>query len=221
MKSKFEIFLSIIEKMIIPIALVFIGYQQLRLNNIQEKRIIDQSKNDIEIKYLELFYNDITNKEKQAQAISLLSVMNEDLALKLIDNMVLSNEEIPDKIKSKIPIKLRTKAIIQSLNKYTIEIFIKENDIINTDKKNRLIVQLKNIGYNQKIKTKIINKVNSTILFKNLKNTNVNQIRFDSLNEKEIAVFLKDILGKSDETKLNLINVLNASPNYISIFLIN
>lgn len=218
-KSNFEKYLSIFEKIIIPIALVFIGYQQIMLNNLQEKRILEQSKNELEVKYLELFYQDITNESNQAQAIDLLSVMNEDLAIKLITNMVLSNEEIPDEIKDKIPEELRIKALKKSLNKYIIEIFYKEEPTIEK-RVSGIMNDLKKMGFHGTIKRTILTDNLKKRLYRGRKNINSNEIRFDTENEKEIAIFLKKHLEKYENKKYYLVMIKKESNNYISIFLI-
>lgn len=216
-KSTLEILLSIFEKLVIPLLLVFIGYQQIKLNDLQEKRISEQSKSELEIKYLELFYQDITSKDKQVKSIGLLSIMNEDLALKLVKNMVLSNEEIPNEIKDKIPMELKNRAIIQSLNNYTIEFFYEQEP-----KKIKSFEQISNLLNRSGFKG-VIKKTNLTDEFKlrlGLEKEHNCQIRFDPQNETDFAIYLKDQIGKVYNNNNKVLKIVGReSPNYISIIL--
>ncbi|MBD3341365.1 MAG: hypothetical protein GF353_19825 [Candidatus Lokiarchaeota archaeon] len=217
-KSWLERFLSVIEKLIIPAALVFIGYQQVQLNNSQQERIAAQFQNELEIKYLELFYHDIANKETQTKAINLLSVMNESLALKLITQMVIANEDIPENIKNKIPDELRKKALMLSLSKYKIEVFYKNTNLIKK-RIGKINKEMRKNGFKGICTNTILTSDLEKRLFGRRARFINNEIRYDTSQEKEIAQYLKKIIEHADNRNFNFVKVRNPSKNYISIFI--
>lgn len=88
--------LKIIQKLIIPILLAIILYvtsnannkilsQQNRLIEIQTNKSNEHLNRQLELKYLELFYNDINsdNPQKQSNAIGLIRLMNPELGIQL------------------------------------------------------------------------------------------------------------------------------------------
>ena len=91
-----ENFFRVLEKLIVPIFLGALAYftassgnkiseQQTQLIEFQNARDAEDSKRQMELKYLELFYQDIssTDPDKQTKAIGLLSLMNPDLGQQL------------------------------------------------------------------------------------------------------------------------------------------
>ena len=89
-------FFTIAEKLIVPAFLGLLAFytassgnkiseQQTQLIEFQNARDAEDSKRQMELKYLELFYQDIssTDPEKQTKAIGLLSLMNPDLGQQL------------------------------------------------------------------------------------------------------------------------------------------
>jgi len=91
-----ENFFRVLEKLIVPIFLGALAYftassgnkiseQQTQLIEFQNARDAEDSKRQMELKYLELFYQDISSAdpEKQTKAIGLLSLMNPDLGQQL------------------------------------------------------------------------------------------------------------------------------------------
>jgi hypothetical protein len=91
-----ENFFRVLEKLVVPIFLGALAYftassgnkiseQQTQLIEFQNARDAEDSKRQMELKYLELFYQDIssTDPDKQTKAIGLLSLMNPDLGQQL------------------------------------------------------------------------------------------------------------------------------------------
>lgn len=89
-------FFTILEKLIVPAFLGLLAFytassgnriseQQTQLIEFQNARDAEDSKRQMELKYLELFYQDISSAdpEKQTKAIGLLSLMNPDLGQQL------------------------------------------------------------------------------------------------------------------------------------------
>jgi len=88
--------LTILEKLIVPAFLGLLAFytassgnkiseQQTQLIEFQNARDAEDSKRQMELKYLELFYQDISSADpdKQTKAIGLLSLMNPDLGQQL------------------------------------------------------------------------------------------------------------------------------------------
>lgn len=88
--------LTILEKLIVPAFLGLLAFytassgnkisqQQTQLIEFQNAKDAEDSKRQLELKYLELFYQDIssTDPDKQTKAIGLLSLMNPDLGQQL------------------------------------------------------------------------------------------------------------------------------------------
>lgn len=91
-----ENFFRVLEKLLVPLFLGILAFftassgnkiskQQTQLIEFQNARDAEDSKRQLELKYLELFYQDIssTDPEKQTKAIGLLSLMNPDLGQQL------------------------------------------------------------------------------------------------------------------------------------------
>jgi hypothetical protein len=89
-------FFTILEKLIVPAFLGILAFytassgnkisqQQTQLIEFQNAKDAEDSKRQLELKYLELFYQDIssTDPDKQTKAIGLLSLMNPDLGQQL------------------------------------------------------------------------------------------------------------------------------------------
>jgi len=89
-------FFTVAEKLIVPAFLGLLAFytassgnkisqQQTQLIEFQNARDAEDSKRQMELKYLELFYQDISSSdpEKQTKAIGLLSLMNPDLGQQL------------------------------------------------------------------------------------------------------------------------------------------
>ncbi len=89
-------FFLALEKLIVPIFLGILAFytassgnkisqQQTQMIAFQNAKDAEDSKRQLELKYLELFYQDIssTDPEKQTKAIGLLSLMNPDLGQQL------------------------------------------------------------------------------------------------------------------------------------------
>ena len=106
----------IIEKLIVPIflgVLVFVTTntsnkimsQQTGLIEIQNEHNIESSKRQLELKYLELFYNDINsdNLNKQSNAVGLLRLMNPELGLQL-SRWIKMNINLTPKTKEKVEV---------------------------------------------------------------------------------------------------------------------
>jgi hypothetical protein len=79
-----------------------IAESQLELARVQEERLTNQAENNLQLKYMELFYNDITNNDldRQLKAVSLLEIMNKDLKAK-VTNWILSNKDLSQVVKEK------------------------------------------------------------------------------------------------------------------------
>jgi hypothetical protein len=89
-------FFLVLEKLIVPAFLGLLAFytassgnkiskQQTQLIEFQNAKDAEDSKRQLELKYLELFYQDISSAdpEKQTKAIGLLSLMNPDLGQQL------------------------------------------------------------------------------------------------------------------------------------------
>ena len=86
-----ENFFRVLEKLLVPLFLGILAFftassgnkiskQQTQLIEFQNARDAEDSKRQMELKYLELFYQDISSADpdKQTKAIGLLSLMNSD-----------------------------------------------------------------------------------------------------------------------------------------------
>ena len=91
-----ENFFRVLEKLLVPIFLGVLAFftassgnkiskQQTQLIEFQNARDAEDSKRQLELKYLELFYQDISSSDpdKQTKAIGLLSLMNPELGVQL------------------------------------------------------------------------------------------------------------------------------------------
>ena len=91
-----ENFFRVLEKLLVPLFLGILAFftassgnkiskQQTQLIEFQNARDAEDSKRQMELKYLELFYQDISSADpdKQTKAIGLLSLMNPDLGQQL------------------------------------------------------------------------------------------------------------------------------------------
>ncbi|MDX9946310.1 MAG: hypothetical protein RBS38_03020 [Bacteroidales bacterium] len=91
-----EKFFRVLEKLLVPIFLGVLAFftassgnkiskQQTQLIEFQNARDAEDSKRQLELKYLELFYQDISSADpdKQTKAIGLLSLMNPELGQQL------------------------------------------------------------------------------------------------------------------------------------------
>ena len=89
-------FFTALEKLIVPVFLGILAFytarsgnkisqQQTQLIEFQNAKDAEDSKRQLELKYLELFYQDIssTDPDKQTKAIGLLSLMNPELGQQL------------------------------------------------------------------------------------------------------------------------------------------
>jgi hypothetical protein len=89
-------FFTALEKLIVPLFLGILAFytassgnkisqQQTQMIEFQNARDAEDSKRQLELKYLELFYQDISSADpdKQTKAIGLLSLMNPDLGQQL------------------------------------------------------------------------------------------------------------------------------------------
>jgi hypothetical protein len=112
-KEKKSFFEKMVIPLLVPLVLGVIAYiadrkgteiaeAQLELTRLQEERLSVESENNLQLKYLDLFYNDITSNdpEKHLKAASLLGIMNEELRLKLT-NWVLSNKQFSQDVRDK------------------------------------------------------------------------------------------------------------------------
>ncbi len=91
-------FFTALEKLIVPVFLGILAFytarsgnkislQQTQLIEFQNAKEAEDSKRQLELKYLELFYQDISSADpdKQTKAIGLLSLMNPELGQQLSD----------------------------------------------------------------------------------------------------------------------------------------
>jgi len=96
-KSKIGKIFEVIEKLLIPLALLVLAYftntasiriseSQLELARSQERRQKTDAVESLQLKYVELFYQDVTgdSHQKQQAAIQLLRIMRPDLAEQML-----------------------------------------------------------------------------------------------------------------------------------------
>jgi len=111
-------FFTIAEKLVVPAFLGLLAFytassgnkiseQQTQLIEFQNARDAEDSKRQMELKYLELFYQDISSSdpEKQTKAIGLLSLMNPDLG-----------QQLSNWVKEYVTLQPQTRARIEKLD---------------------------------------------------------------------------------------------------------
>jgi hypothetical protein len=215
-KSSFEKILSIISDAVIPILLVIIASQQVVNERNESRRSEAQAKNELQLMYLELFYDDISDTSRQAFAIDLLSAMDDSLAYKLMTSIVVPNESIPLRLKEKLPKELRDRSKLLSLNKYSIKIFYTDSTL------DRAKVIQQDLKFKKSLTISPTRHIITKEMVKNYELNNIaskNIIRYDSNQEKELADFLKELIDDIDKHAFQLQPVRSASPLSISVFL--
>jgi hypothetical protein len=87
--SKRKAFFTFIKDLLLPASVVILGIFTFRAGKID-------SQNNLQVKYLELFYNEITDssRAKQSNALDILSLMSPELSKKLANYVVTFNQDL-------------------------------------------------------------------------------------------------------------------------------
>lgn len=136
--SKLSRVLELIEKLLIPFALCVLAFianhatnkfsdAQLELAKGQNLRQESESKDNLQLKYIELFYQDITSRDvdKQAAALSLLRLMKPAIG-ELFAHWVQSNSKLSPELRAKAESIGKNIASFGVLGDYKIGIYFLE-----------------------------------------------------------------------------------------------
>lgn len=218
---------NIIEKLLIPIMLGVLAYianmASIEISKAQnvlaEQEAVTRAEQfdaQLQVKYLELFYADITSGDvdKQKNAITLLSSMNEKLASSL-GGLIESAENIDATLKTKAVKIIDEIQSVSILEKYKIGIYPAPNSVSSDEVMSQIVAVLRNAGISNiqtyKKDTEFFNKVTwpKTV-----------EIRYEKNYEEEQADLLKKIFENSEVTSLVKLKMVNNRTNrFISIFI--
>ncbi|ALF52025.1 hypothetical protein ACX27_02820 [Nostoc piscinale CENA21] len=229
-ESKFSKVVETVEKLMIPIALgvlAFITSQaanqisqaQLELAQSQSASQDAEFKDNLQVKYIEIFYRDMssTDKTKKKSALSLLTLMKPEIAKPLLDWAKLN---IPEELQgdAKSVAKNINNEIVNILGKYMINIYYINNDS-----------SLSNVAQNIKdALTKYGLKADRIVLnnkgedfFRALGYPTAYEIRYDPGSEDNAAELLTKVLQENYSASKPFIKrpIGSGTKNSISIFL--
>jgi|GEM_PF-3837552 len=172
----------------------------------------EQYKQTREIKLLELFYDDIKNKETQNNAVDLMSLMDDELSNK-IRTYIKNSKELVNKDKL---LNNADKILISKLNNLTIGLY---PDIGNENNKISEEIKSKLFNINNQVNLKSYDKENvNKTLYRMMKNKC--EIRYEKKTETEKAIILLNILNSNfPKLQCSIKQVQNKTPSFISIFI--
>ncbi|MDJ0618341.1 MAG: hypothetical protein QNJ63_16605 [Calothrix sp. MO_192.B10] len=225
-KSLTTKFLEFSEKLFIPILLGILAFITSQAGNKISKTQTEialsqlemaksQYKANLQVKYIELFYQDITsqNVQKQRDALSFLELIELDEADPLVEwaeNRV-KPEVKPQLEEARQNIVSRQQRVqdLQKVNDYKIQIFYNEK----RPEQRRIAVEIKNALKNAEVRSVIEVKPQ-------LDKASSDQIRYFPKDESEVAKALKRILDTTyPKRSFNLQEVYTPSKGAVSIFL--
>ena len=210
------------EKLFIPIFLGILAYVTSQAGNkiseaqneiarSQLRLAKAQNTENLQAKYIELFYQEIASQDvqKQRYALSFLKVIELDAASPLLDwaenNVEPGAKPQVNAARKDVISRLR----LQELNKYKVQIFFNENRAEQKEISLEIQNALRNAGVRSIIEVK-----------PQLDRASSDQIRYFPENETEVAKTLQDILNNIyTRRKFNLQKVNTPSPGSVSIFL--
>jgi len=211
----------IIEKLLLPAAIVILGFcanrASLNLTNAQEKRQQREAQENVQLKYIELFYQDVSsdNPERQNAAISLITLMRPEFG-EQIASWVQANHSLPKQVRKRAEQISDNYARFGILNTYKIGIYFLKGDNNLSSQATDLRDSLLAHGFTGQVQI----YPESQNFFDRVIPPSGNEIRYEPDYEKEAADILYRILGElypgqSYITKL----VRRRTSNFISIFL--
>lgn len=225
--SKYDTFFHAIEKLLIPIALGILGYvasnasnqmasAQLSLAKAQELRSIKESETAKQIKYIELFYEDIRDNDpnRQLQALGLLLSLDQDVG-RVLATAVKSNPSYSDKVKKEAQNILRSIQRYGPLINYKIGIYVDENQKQLVDFANKL----KNAFDRDNFPGNVVVYAKPKDVMNKLGVLEYTQIRYEADYEEDAAVKLKALLQEiNPKREYHLVQTLQPSQGFLSIF---
>lgn len=226
--SMLSIIFKFIGKLLTPIALgifAFIADQasnkisnaQLELARRQDVRQEAEFKNNLQLKYIEVFYKEITSHsvEKQLAALSLLRLMEPELGT-VLANWVESNSKISPEIRAKTESIARDIATFGVLNNYKIGIYFRNNRPDLSRSANEIRNKLVKYGFNGQIK--LYKRDDS--FFQEVIPPTTYEIRYEPDYEADAADRLETILNEVYPSKrFRKQAVEGRTINFISLFL--
>jgi hypothetical protein len=229
--------LEVLEKLLIPILLGVLTFvtseagfrisqSQLKLAESQEQRQKDEAKNNLQIKYIELFYNDITSgdNKKRSNAVQLAKKLISDEANPLLSwaSTIQDIKEDPKLVSDINAAKIevdRRDDFRNRLKDYKIVIYFPQNDQKLWDSAQEIKQKLVGNGLSQ---SQVNLESRNDDFFKNLGYPNDYEIRYDKGLENDEAEILENFLTKSlPSKKFVKRDIGSGTKNSISIFFIN
>jgi len=232
---KIKIF-EVLEKLLIPILLgllalatnqagIKISESQFELAKSQEQRQKDEAKNNLQIKYVEIFYNDITSGDtkKQNSAVQLARKLISDEASPLlswaatIQNVKTDEKLVSDINAAKIEIDRRDN-FHNKFKAYKIVFYFPQNNQISLDSAQEIKQKLVEYGLSQ---SQVVLESKDDDYFKELFYLSDYEIRYDEGSENDEAELLENFLTKSLPLKKFIKrNIGSGTKNSISIFFV-
>jgi len=226
--SSMSKYLHLCEKLLLPVMLGVlalsasfasnkISESQLALANQESERRKSEFKTQIQTKYIELFYNDISSSDdkKQANALHLLRLMDNDLAASFA-SLVGQKEGVSEGIKGEA---LTIKSNVERfsiLSGFKIGLYFVPGDQKLPKLASELSNTLRDKGFNGKIQ--IYDK--NTKFFNDVGFPQNNEVRFEPGVEEAQAEFLVSFLSELYPSRtFTKRKVKNRTADFISIFL--
>lgn len=226
--------LEILEKLLIPVLLGILAFatnhagnqiseaqlelsrSQLKLAEAQNARQDSESKSNLQAKYIELFYKDISSQdvEKQKSALSFLKLISSEAAAPLLDWATINvKTEVESQVKT-----ARREINSRILSDYKIVIFFPENNEKLLQTAQSIKQSLVDYGL---VENQVGLEEKNAAFFNSLGYPKGYEIRYDSGKEDEAAKLLENILKKSYPSKQFIrLGIGSGTIKSISIFFV-
>lgn len=239
--GRYSSLFNALEKLMIPLALGILGFfanhasnqisnaqlrlaesevelakSQFQLAKSQEIRSIQESKTAKQIKYIELFYEDIRDKDpaKQLQALGLLLSLDQDVGT-VLATAVKSNPSNNEKVRGEAQKILRSIQKYGPLINYKIGIYVQDDD---TEMIN-FAEALKRAFTRDKFPGTIAVYKKSKDFYTKIGEPEHTQIRYEGDYEEDAAEKLKSLLSEiNPKREYHLMRTLQPSQGFLSIF---
>lgn len=231
--SKVKALIDILESIILPLILGWLAYsvnqaslnlaEQQEENNrayqkTQQEFQQEQFSANIQSKYIELIYQDITSNdpERIKEAVNFLTTMESELASKFA-NLVINSEKAPQIAKDKAGEIQRSIDILGNLFNYKIGIYFLEGRTDLKQKANTIKSKLTEYGFQD---NQIAIYPRNNDFFNRVSPPSDDQIRYEPIVEEEDAQKLQDILQEVyPENSFRKQTIRGTTRNFISLFL--
>lgn len=147
---------QIVEKIVIPLALVAlaasqvqVAREQVRVAEVQAERQRDDANSNLQLKYVELFYRDLTDPDsrKKASAVALLAVMRPDIA-RTLTSVIYADPNTGNTLRQQASSTLVTASRFGSLVSYRLVVYYERATRPDAE---RLQAKLRELGFRNEL----------------------------------------------------------------------